>query len=111
MPSALVAPGFLYFFGILHINIQVFVKAEKMKRKCYIMAKKTWAVNVTWMMAGTDYVDADTMEEAMAIAADPCRPLPSDREYVSNSYRVESAEEDDGEDKCEKEEDADEDCF
>lgn len=57
------------------------------------MAKKMWAVNVTWMMAGTDYVEADTMEEAMAIAADPRRSLPSDRSYINDSLTVEGAQE------------------
>lgn len=57
------------------------------------MAKKKWAVNVTWMMGGTDYVDADTMEEAMAIATDPRRPLPSDRSFIEGSYKVKDAQE------------------
>ena len=49
------------------------------------MVKKKWAVSVTWMMAGTDYVEADTKEEAMQIAGNPGRSLPSDRCYVSDS--------------------------
>ena len=59
------------------------------------MVKKKWAVSVTWMMAGTDYVEADPKEEAMQIAGNPGRPLPSDRCYVSDSFVVEDAEEED----------------
>ena len=38
------------------------------------MAKKKWTVNCTWMMSGTDYVEADTAEEAGKIASSPDRP-------------------------------------
>ena len=45
------------------------------------------------MMSGTDYVEADTAEEAGKIASSPDRPLPSDRNYVECSYQIESIEE------------------
>jgi len=57
------------------------------------MAKKKWTVNCTWMMSGTDYVEADTAEEAGKIASSPDRPLPSDRNYIECSYQIESIEE------------------
>lgn len=57
------------------------------------MAKKRWAVDCTWMVRGTDYVDADTAEEAAAIVSAPNRPLPEDRSYIEGSFKVESVTE------------------
>lgn len=60
------------------------------------MAKKKWAVSVTWVMCGTDYVYADTAEEAMQIAENPSRPLPSDRSFIEDSYVIEGVQEEKG---------------
>lgn len=52
------------------------------------MMAKTFAVPVVWQMSGTEYIQADSLLEAMKIAQQPTRPLPSDRRYIDDSYEV-----------------------
>lgn len=51
--------------------------------------KRTFDIPVTWMMSGTERIEAETLPEAIAIAQRPGRPLPKDQQYVDDSYQVE----------------------
>ena len=51
--------------------------------------KRTFDIPVTWMMSGTERIEAETLPEAIAIAQQPGRQLPKDQQYVDDSYQVE----------------------
>lgn len=56
-----------------------------------------WNIPVTWEMYGCVRIEAETLEEAMAIAEDPdgMIPLPDDGAYVDSSWTLSSTEPED----------------
>ncbi|MCI9350154.1 MAG: hypothetical protein HFF83_13195 [Oscillibacter sp.] len=56
-----------------------------------------WKIPVTWEMYGCVRIEAETLEEAMAIAEDPDGriPLPDDGAYVDGSWTLSSTEPED----------------
>ena len=56
-----------------------------------------WKIPVTWEMYGCVRIEAETLEEAMAIAEDPDGriPLPDDGAYVDGSWTLASTEPED----------------
>lgn len=53
------------------------------------MAKKKFAIPVTWRMSGTYNIDADNLMQAIEIARRSSDPLPGEGSYISDSYEVE----------------------
>ena len=49
---------------------------------------KTWKIPVIWSKMGTVNVEADTLDEAIEIAATDDIPLPDNGEYVDCSFEV-----------------------
>ena len=51
---------------------------------------KSWVIPVTWEVCAIIRVEAETLEEAIAIAEDPDNeiPCPTDHDYVDGSWRV-----------------------
>jgi hypothetical protein len=50
-----------------------------------------YKIAVVWTMAGTYEVEADSLEEAKEIAEGsdpPCQKLPTDGEYVDDSFEI-----------------------
>lgn len=49
-----------------------------------------WEIPVSWTMAGKVKIEANTLEEAIAIARDESKeiPLPDDGEYLTGSWNV-----------------------
>ncbi len=54
----------------------------------------TFKLNVSWSVGGVMEVEADTYEEAVEIAIND-EPLPTQSEYISDSFRVDGEVEDD----------------
>ena len=53
------------------------------------MGKRIFDIPVTWMMAGTEHVEADTLPEALrTILEGPARSLPANARYISDSFQV-----------------------
>lgn len=50
---------------------------------------KTYDIPVTFMFYGTCHIPAKSLGEAIRLAQSPCTPLPSVRDYVSDSFQVE----------------------
>lgn len=57
---------------------------------------KCWHIPVTWESYGVVEVEADTLSEAMEIAADESSdiPLPNDGDYVDGSWKLSDYDED-----------------
>jgi len=51
---------------------------------------RTWKVSVSWESYACAYIDAETMDEAIAIAEGPDFPLPSEPNYVDGSFKVDA---------------------
>ena len=52
--------------------------------------KKVYNIPVTFQMWGVEHIEADSLQEAVNIAEGGSRPLPADRGYIEDSYRLDS---------------------
>jgi len=46
-------------------------------------------INVSWSMYGYYEIEAETLEEAEAKVLDPGTPLPTNGEYIEDSFKIE----------------------
>jgi len=55
------------------------------------MAKlKTYKIPVSWTVTATVEVEAEFLDEAIAIAGDPSFPNPTDGEYLEDSFKIDT---------------------